>query len=93
MTGARRGRFIAGAVCPQCGVMDRLLVEPVEATSESGAEAVATRRRCVSCGYSDEQRAGSSQAPRTRLDGALKGPDSEASGVVTPVRFIDPDGG
>ena len=35
-------RFIAGAVCPRCGLMDKLLVD-----SET------ERRECVSCGFTD----------------------------------------
>ena len=35
-------RFIAGAVCPRCGLMDKLVVE-------SGGN----ERECVSCGYRD----------------------------------------
>ncbi len=35
-------RFIAGAVCPRCGKMDKLLVD-----SET------EERECVSCGFSD----------------------------------------
>lgn len=38
------GRFIAGAVCPRCGVMDRLMV--------SGDGAL---RRCIDCGFGDER--------------------------------------
>lgn len=38
-------RFIAGAICPRCQIEDRLVVENV------GGKA---RRRCVSCGFSDE---------------------------------------
>ncbi len=39
-----KARFIAGAVCPQCQIADRLVIEQV-----SGQ----TRRRCVSCGFND----------------------------------------
>ena len=39
-------RFIAGAVCPQCQVVDRLVVEQADGVM---------RRRCVSCGFSDDQ--------------------------------------
>jgi uncharacterized metal-binding protein (TIGR02443 family) len=35
-------RFIAGAVCPRCGAMDKLLVDSETAT-----------RECVKCGFSD----------------------------------------
>jgi uncharacterized metal-binding protein (TIGR02443 family) len=39
-------RFIAGAVCPECGAEDRIVVE----TGEAGP-----RQRCVACGFSLEQ--------------------------------------
>ena len=39
-------RFIAGAVCPKCAAMDRLVV--FEDTSGSV-------RECVECGYTDRQ--------------------------------------
>ena len=35
-------RFIAGAVCPRCGLMDKIVVE-------AGGE----ERLCVSCGFTD----------------------------------------
>lgn len=37
-------RFIAGAVCPRCGLQDKLVVD-----TEAGL------RECVSCGFSDER--------------------------------------
>ena len=39
-------RFIAGAVCPSCQALDRLVVE------WEGEEA--KQRRCVSCGFTDQ---------------------------------------
>ena len=39
-------RFIAGAVCPECQASDRLVIEAVE----NGQQ-----RRCVSCGFQDQQ--------------------------------------
>lgn len=39
-------RFIAGAVCPRCAEMDRL----VTYSSEEG-----TFKECVSCGFSEKQ--------------------------------------
>ena len=44
-------RFIAGAVCPRCGEMDKLVVD-------SDADS----RECVHCGYGDE-RPGGAAAP------------------------------
>ena len=37
-------RFIAGAVCPRCGLMDRIVV------SGDGEE-----RSCIDCGFSDDR--------------------------------------
>lgn len=37
-------RFIAGAVCPRCGLMDKIVM-----FEEDGAK----HRECVSCGYRD----------------------------------------
>ena len=41
-----RKRFIAGAICPACGVADRLVVED-------------DQRRCVACGYHELRPLGS----------------------------------
>ncbi len=46
MTRSRK-RFIAGAVCPGCGAMDRITV-----FSKDGKDF----RECVECGFSDERR-------------------------------------
>jgi uncharacterized metal-binding protein (TIGR02443 family) len=46
-----RKRFIAGAVCPQCQVLDRVVVEFIADISTSTE---LSRRRCVSCGFADE---------------------------------------
>ena len=45
-------RFIAGAICPQCQVEDRLVVEDVDGVGDVDGVA---QRRCVSCGFSDRQ--------------------------------------
>jgi uncharacterized metal-binding protein (TIGR02443 family) len=65
------GRFIAGAVCPECRAMDRLLLETVE----SGR-----RRRCVRCGYADTEDESVVPEPRTRLDTRGR-PDTPATAV------------
>ena len=41
-------RFIAGAICPQCQAEDRLVVEELDGEPQ---------RRCVSCGFQDQQAA------------------------------------
>ncbi len=61
-----RKRFIAGAVCPQCDVVDRIVVEVV---LEQVSAAELSRRRCVACGFADEF----GQAPRTGTAGVPRG--------------------
>lgn len=50
----KRRRFIAGAVCPDCGAVDRLVVDEAN-------------RRCVSCGYSDARPSANGKLPATRI--------------------------
>ena len=52
MTFKAKKRFIAGAVCPRCSLMDTLVTYKKE-----GKEL----RECVSCGFSDEMRFKSQQ--------------------------------
>jgi len=47
MAYSQKRRFVAGAVCPRCSEMDKLVVY-----SEDGKD----YRECVSCGYKDEMR-------------------------------------
>ena len=61
MTAKRQRRFIAGAVCPECRELDRLVVERVSVTVQ--------RRSCVACGFSDEVAGGGSTGvPRGKHD-------------------------
>ena len=75
----KRRRFIAGAVCPKCGVMDRLVLD--------GSDG---RRLCVACGYEDALETARRQEPRSRLDGALK--KAAGNDVTHTVRILDPQG-
>ena len=72
-----RRRFIAGAVCPRCGAMDKIVVDLDR-----------DLRECVACGYSDER----PEAPATReLPTRVSRP--AARRVETPaeqVRLVDP---
>ena len=45
-SGDKRPRFIAGAVCPACQALDRLVIEQLDGE---------TQRRCVACGFTDSQ--------------------------------------
>ena len=47
MSYSQKRRFVAGAVCPRCSEMDKLVVY-----NEDGKD----YRECVSCGYKDEMR-------------------------------------
>jgi hypothetical protein len=69
-------RFIAGAVCPECRALDRIVVEEVEA---------GRRRRCVSCGYIDTLARSSASEPPGRF---TRRPEREVPATV--VRMIDP---
>jgi len=44
MMDVNKARFIAGAVCPRCSAMDKIVVDPQTDT-----------RRCVSCGFADDR--------------------------------------
>ena len=54
-----RSRFVAGAVCPACGEMDRIVIKD---PGEAGA-----RRHCVACGFSDAVPVPGGRLPGTRL--------------------------
>ncbi|MCZ6643641.1 MAG: YheV family putative metal-binding protein [Gammaproteobacteria bacterium] len=79
-------RFIAGAVCPSCRTMDRIVVEKV------GGDPDKERRRCVECGYSDEQNSGASREPHTRVTSPnIENAHHEnADNEKTPIRILDP---
>jgi uncharacterized metal-binding protein (TIGR02443 family) len=47
MAYSSKRRFVAGAVCPRCSEMDKLVVY-----SEEGKD----YRECVACGFKDEMR-------------------------------------
>lgn len=55
---ASRRRFIAGAVCPRCAAMDKIVIN-----------LDTDRRECVACGFSEDRPAGGPvQAPLTAAD-------------------------
>jgi uncharacterized metal-binding protein (TIGR02443 family) len=74
-------RFIAGAVCPKCAVMDKLVVFKKDDKSF---------RECVSCGYHQEMKFSPTFKPLpTRLDLAKeKAKKDEESQEV--VRIVTP---
>jgi uncharacterized metal-binding protein (TIGR02443 family) len=69
-----RRRFIAGARCPRCGLVDKIVIEPDT-----------DRRRCVSCGFSEDrpgQGGPPASEPPTRVTRAA------ARRVETPVEPV-----
>ncbi|HEX7034696.1 MAG TPA: YheV family putative metal-binding protein [Pseudomonadales bacterium] len=71
-------RFIAGAVCPECRALDRIVVE------EQDGE---RRRRCVSCGFTDTITSAAAAAPPTRFTRRAEAADEPPP---TPVKILDP---
>lgn len=70
-------RFIAGAVCPRCSEMDKIV---------NYREGDKNYRECVACGFKDEIRLQSSpREPQTRVTNS-----GEAAEVETPVKIIQP---
>ena len=73
-----RRRFIAGAVCPRCAAMDRIVVDPDT-----------DRRECVACGFNESRPvAANPEELRTRVNRA------SARRVETgaePVKLLNPD--
>ena len=80
---ADRPRFIAGAVCPNCGALDRTLVE----ATESGK-----RRRCVECGDAQNEAGGGPGSAPGPMPGPIKGRLDRPTGRQTsprPVKLVD----
>ena len=79
-------QFIAGAVCPQCDAVDRIVVET--AVAKAGSSAL-SRRRCVQCGFADNFATSSQSASQ----GVPKGrPERHKPDTAEPavVRIMDP---
>ena len=72
-----RPRFIAGAICPQCKVMDRLVVDM---TTDA--------RSCVECGFSEKRPQDVTVEPVTRV---TRGSARLVETVAEPVRMMMPD--
>ena len=72
-------RFIAGAVCPRCSQMDKLVMYK---------QAGKTFRECVSCGFSDEMRfSNTRQELQTRVNTS-----DEMKKAQTQVLTLEPGG-
>jgi len=50
-------RFIAGAVCPRCGAMDKIVVDMNS-----------DQRECVACGYADSRPNAAPRELKTRVN-------------------------
>ncbi len=72
-----RRRFIAGAVCPRCSAMDRIVVDLD--TDE---------RECVACGFKDQRPVAAPQEVKTRVNRAAA---RRVETSAEPVRLLDPD--
>ncbi|RRJ82572.1 YheV family putative zinc ribbon protein [Aestuariirhabdus litorea] len=72
---AIKKRFIAGATCPACNAVDRLVVIMEEGRPE--------RRECVACGFSDTQETLTPSEIPTRVI-----PKQEADAELQPLRFV-----
>ena len=73
-------RFIAGAVCPRCSLMDKIVVD-----LDTDA------RHCISCGFSEERPTAAPQGAAPDLPTRVNRP--AARRVETPaeaVRLVDP---
>lgn len=68
-------RFIAGAVCPRCGEMDRLV------TFEEDGKSV---KECVSCGFSEKQLA---QVEMKELDTRVN-QHEKPSDAIEPINLM-----
>ena len=83
-----RKRFIAGAVCPECNTVDRIVVEYAEVRLSAGE---LSRRRCVDCGFVDPfADAGAAQTGTGAIPRGKPERRRPAEVAANPVRIIDP---
>ena len=82
-----RRRFIAGAVCPRCALLDKIVVDMDT-----------DRRLCVSCGFSEERPGPPSGTTGARVQQPselpTRGGRASARRVETPaeaITLVDPD--
>lgn len=72
-----RKRFVAGAVCPRCGVQDRIR----SWDTDDGRQC----RDCVECGFEDSMAAA---PPDAVVPGRLDEPRPSSRGAAQPLRFF-----
>ena len=71
-------RFVAGAVCPQCQAVDRIVIETLEGEKH---------RRCVACGFSERSDGDAQPGP---VKGRLERPRRGSEAVHT-VKILGPE--
>lgn len=69
-------RFIAGAVCPRCSAMDKIVVD-----------LVTDKRECVACGFSEDRPGLPPQEVKTRVSRAAARRVETPAEIV---RLLDP---
>lgn len=73
-------RFVAGAICPRCKVMDRIVMYRVDETDY---------RECVECGFKDEMRF----KPVVReVQTRVNTPEAKVAEETQVVRILEPGG-
>lgn len=72
-------RFIAGAVCPKCGEMDKLTM-----FTEDGKQF----RECVACDFKDEMHL---SYPGAELATRVNRTEDERRSEISAVKIIDPE--
>ena len=90
-------RFIAGAVCPDCQAVDRIVVETgrqnVADSDLVDPHQEVSRRRCVACGFADEFSTDTLVSSQGVPRGKPERPKSNPSRPATPaqaVKILDP---
>lgn len=76
-------RFVAGAVCPRCGEMDRLRV---------WRDDVREYRECVNCDYEDAMRLDGASEPEelaTRVNQEKDDPNLQTVDGIEVVKLVD----
>ncbi|WIO74255.1 YheV family putative zinc ribbon protein [Porticoccaceae bacterium LTM1] len=71
-------RFIAGAVCPRCAEMDKIVAY---------REGDADYRECVSCGFKEELRI---QSQPRELETRVNRTEAEKKAETQVVKLVDP---
>ncbi|TVP58022.1 MAG: YheV family putative metal-binding protein [Halomonadaceae bacterium] len=72
-------RFIAGAVCPRCSEMDRIVMYSSEEN---------TYQECVSCGYRDRQPTAEEMAQAAELETRVRHKPRAINTPAQPIKFF-----